>query len=81
MKKPRCISVGVKFRCYLREASEQLFLSFIFVKFSLINSRKYGVVVEGQTMVLEFDGSSPGHDSFEKVINSCHIWLHFVFLN
>ncbi len=35
----------------------------------MFNNRKYGVVVEGQTMVLEFDGSSPGHDSFEKVIN------------
>jgi hypothetical protein len=33
MKKPRCISVGVKFRCKLREASEQLSLTIIFVKF------------------------------------------------
>ena len=68
MKKPRCISVGVKFRCKLREASEQLFLSFIFVKFCLINNMKYGVAVEGQTMVLECDGSSHGHVSFDKVI-------------
>ena len=34
-----------------------------------INNRKYGVVVEGQTMDTEFDGLSPGHDSFEKIIN------------
>jgi hypothetical protein len=81
MKKPKCISVGVKFRCYLREASEQLFLSFIFVTFCVLNNRKYGVLVEGQTMFLEFDGSSPDHDSFEKVINIFHIWLHFVLLN
>ncbi len=32
-------------------------------------------------MVLEFDGLSPGHDSFEKVINLFHIWLHFVLLS
>jgi hypothetical protein len=41
----------------------------------------YGVVVEGQPTVLEFHGSNPGHDSFEKVINIFHIWLHFVLLN
>ena len=81
MKKARRISVGVKFRCKLREASEQLFLSFIFVKFCILKIRKYGVVVEGQTMVLEFDGSSPGQDSYEKVINFFQIWLHFVLLN
>jgi hypothetical protein len=45
------------------------------------NNRKYGVVVEGQTIVLECDGSSPGQDSFEKVINFFQIWLHFVLLN
>ncbi len=56
-----------------REASEQLFLSFIFVKFYIINNRKYGVVVEGQTMDLEFEGSSPGHASFEKVINFSYL--------
>ncbi len=48
---------------------KELFLSFIFVKFSFLNNSKYGVVVEGPTIVQELDGPSPGHDSFEKVIN------------
>ncbi len=38
------------------------------MKFCSLNNRKYGVVVEGQTNDTEFDGSSPGDDSFEKVI-------------
>jgi hypothetical protein len=32
-------------------------------------------------MDIEFDGSRPGLDSFEKVIYFFHIWLHFVLLN
>ena len=50
-------------------------------KILLWNNRKYGVVVEGQTLILECNGSRPRHDSFEKVIKFFHIWLHFVLLN
>jgi hypothetical protein len=32
-------------------------------------------------MDIEFDGSSLGHDCFEKVINFSHVCLHFVLLN
>jgi hypothetical protein len=38
------------------------------LKFSTINKRKCGVVVEGQGRDWECDGSSPGYDNFEKVI-------------
>jgi hypothetical protein len=54
----------------LTERSKRTIIFELYIsKICQLNNIMYGVVVEGQAIVLEYDGSNPGHDSFEKVIN------------